>query len=66
MVKADVDALIAETLAAFGSEIHILVNNVGGLVERRTIDLIDEDFLNHVMTLNFTSTFLATQAVVRI
>jgi 3-oxoacyl-[acyl-carrier protein] reductase len=64
MVKADVDALIAETLAAFGSEIHILVNNVGGLVERRTIDVIDEAFLNHVMSLNFTSTFLATQAVV--
>lgn len=64
MVKADVDNLVAETVKAFGSEIHILVNNVGGLVERRTVDLIDEDFLNHVMALNFTSTFLATQAVV--
>lgn len=64
MVKADVDNLIAETVKAFGQDIHILVNNVGGLVERRTVDKIDEDFLNHVMALNFTSTFLATQAVV--
>lgn len=63
-VKADVDHLVAETVKAFGSEINILVNNVGGLVERRTVDLIDEDFLNHVMALNFTSSVLATQAVV--
>ena len=63
MVKADVDNLVAETAKAFGNDIHILVNNVGGLVERRTIDLIDEEFLNHVMALNFTSTFLASQAV---
>ncbi len=62
--KADVDNLVAETLKAFGDEIHILVNNVGGLVARKKLDEMDEDFLNHVMALNVNSTFLATQAVV--
>jgi len=62
--KQDVDRLVAETVEAFGSQIDILVNNVGGLVERKTLLEADEDFLNHVMSLNFNSTFLATQAVV--
>ncbi|NNC36152.1 MAG: 3-oxoacyl-ACP reductase FabG [Acidimicrobiales bacterium] len=62
--KADVDALVDETRKAFGDDIHILVNNVGGLVARKKINEMDEDFFNHVMTLNVNSTFLATQAVV--
>jgi len=62
--KPDVDNLVAETRKAFGDEIHVLVNNVGGLVERRTIAEMDEDFLNHVMFLNLNSTFLCTKAVI--
>ncbi len=62
--KSDVDNLVAETLKAFGNEIHVLVNNVGGLVARKKLAEMDEDFLNHVMSLNVNSTFLATQAVV--
>jgi len=62
--KADVDALVAETKKAFGGEIHVLVNNVGGLVARKKLAEMDEDFFNHVMGLNMNSTFLATQAVV--
>lgn len=62
--KADVDNLIAETVKAFGNDIHVLVNNVGGLVARKKLAEMDEDFLNHVMALNVNSTFLATQAVV--
>lgn len=62
--KADVAALVAEALLAFGSQIHVLVNNVGGLVARKTLPEMDETFLNRVMALNFNSTFLATQAVV--
>jgi len=62
--KADVDNLIAETVKAFGNDIHVLVNNVGGLVARKKLPEMDEEFLNHVMFLNFNSTFLATQAVV--
>ncbi len=62
--KADVDNLVAETVKAFGNDIHVLVNNVGGLVARKKLPEMDEDFLNHVMSLNVNSTFLATQAVV--
>jgi 3-oxoacyl-[acyl-carrier protein] reductase len=62
--KADVDNLVAETRKAFGDDIHVLVNNVGGLVARKKIAEMDEDFFNHVMSLNMNSTFLATQAVV--
>ena len=62
--KADVDSLVAETVKAFGNDIHVLVNNVGGLVARKKLAEMDEAFLNHVMALNLNSTFLATQAVV--
>lgn len=61
--KADVENLVAVTREAFGDEIHVLVNNVGGLVARKKLHEMDEDFLNHVMALNFNSTFLTTQAV---
>lgn len=69
-VKADVTkpdevkALIAAAREAFGDTIGILVNNAGGLVARKTLSEMDEDFFNHVMQLNMTSTFLATQAAV--
>ncbi|MEM1052172.1 MAG: glucose 1-dehydrogenase [Pseudomonadota bacterium] len=61
---ADVDALIAATKEAFGDEIHILVNNAGGLVARKTLEEMDEEFFNFVMQLNATSTFLACKAAV--
>ncbi|MXO90898.1 SDR family NAD(P)-dependent oxidoreductase [Pontixanthobacter aquaemixtae] len=68
-VKADVTkagevaALVAAARDAFGDAIHILVNNAGGLVARKTLSEMDEEFFNYVMQLNVTSTFLATQAV---
>ena len=62
--KADVDSLVAAARDAFGGDIHVLVNNVGGLVARKKLEEMDEDFLNHVMALNLNSTFLTTQAVV--
>ncbi|MFT3997930.1 MAG: SDR family oxidoreductase [Asticcacaulis sp.] len=69
-VKADVtdpaavDALVAATVEAFGPDIHGLVNVAGGMVARKTIDLMDLAFFEHVMRLNVSSTFLATKAVV--
>lgn len=63
-VKGDVENLVAVTRESFGDKIHVLVNNVGGLVARKKLEEMDEEFLNHVMALNFNSTFLATQAVV--
>lgn len=67
-VKADVTkgievaALISAAQDAFGETIDILVNNAGGLVARKTLAEMDEEFFNHVMQLNVTSTFLATKA----
>ena len=62
--KADVDQLVAASQKAFGNSIDVLVNNVGGLVARKTLQEMDEEFLNHVVALNMNSTFLTTQAVV--
>lgn len=65
VTKADeVNAMVQETVKAFGDRIDILVNVVGGLVARKTIDEMDENFFNFLMQLNMTSTFLATKAVV--
>lgn len=62
--QADVDHLVQKATEAFGSEIHILVNVAGGLVARKTLAEMDEDFVNLVFRLNFNSTFLVTKAVV--
>ncbi|MBV7260329.1 SDR family NAD(P)-dependent oxidoreductase [Erythrobacter crassostreae] len=61
--SADVAALVAATREAFGDSIDVLVNNAGGLVARKTLSEMDEEFFNFVMQLNVTSTFMATQAV---
>jgi 3-oxoacyl-[acyl-carrier protein] reductase len=62
--QADVENLVQKTIEAFGPEIHVLVNVAGGLVARKTLAELDEDFVNLVFRLNFNSTFLATKAVV--
>lgn len=59
----DVQRLVDETRRAFGDEIHILVNNAGGLVARKKMDEMDPDFWNLVIGLNLTSAFLVTKAV---
>ena len=69
-VKADVtkpgeiDALVARAREAFGDRIDILVNNAGGMVARKTLAEMDEEFFNFVMQLNVTSSFLVTKATV--
>ncbi len=62
--QTDVDNLVAETRKAFGDKIDILVNVVGGLVARKTLAEMDEEFFEYVMKLNVTSTFLTAKAVV--
>lgn len=61
--KEDIDNLVMRTQKEYGEQIHILVNNVGGLVARKTLQEMDEDFLNQLMQLNFNSVFLATKAI---
>jgi 3-oxoacyl-[acyl-carrier protein] reductase len=63
-VQEDVDKLVTEARAAYGDEIHVLVNVVGGLVQRKTLLEMDQEFWEWVMKLNTTSTFLATRAAV--
>ncbi|HIN20135.1 MAG: oxidoreductase [Candidatus Neomarinimicrobiota bacterium] len=60
--QADIDKLVEKTKEAYGSSIDILVNNAGGLIERKTIEEIDENFYNMVMNINFKSVVFVTQA----
>lgn len=60
---ADVARLVAETRSAFGDSIDVLVNNVGGMVARKSLAEMDEEFFNLVMRLNLNPTFLTMKAV---
>lgn len=62
--QSDVEALVKQTRAAFGDSIDVLVNVVGGLVARKPLAEMDPAFLEQVMRLNVTSTFLTTKFVV--
>ncbi len=61
--KEDVDNLVIATQEAFGETIDILVNVVGGLVARKPLAEMDQEFLEQVLRLNVTSVFLTTQRV---
>ena len=61
--QEDVDRLVARAVAAYGDRIDILVNVAGGLVARKTIEETDVEFVDFVMRLNYTSTYLVTRAV---
>ena len=58
----DVQKLVDASLETFGAQIDILVNVAGGLVARKTIDEMDEDFWNFLIKLNLNTTFLLTKA----
>ncbi|WP_296946957.1 SDR family NAD(P)-dependent oxidoreductase [uncultured Massilia sp.] len=62
-VKADVEAMLAATLAAFG-HVDILVNNAGVTHAAGFLDLEEEDF-DRVLRINLKSMFLCSQAVAR-
>lgn len=62
--QEDVENLVKAALENYGPSIDVLVNVAGGLVARKTIEEMDEDFFNHVIRLNLHSTFLLTKAVV--
>ena len=61
--KADVDAMVAATLAAFG-HIDILINNAGVTHAADFLDLAEEDF-DRVLRINLKSMFLCSQAAAR-
>jgi 3-oxoacyl-[acyl-carrier protein] reductase len=65
MTKSDdVDRLVSDTRKAFGDRIDVLANVVGGMVARKPLAEMDEEFFDHVMRLNLNSTFLTMKAVV--
>ena len=51
-------------LTAYGEKIDLLVNVAGGLVARKTIEEMDSDFWDFLMTLNLKTVFMVTKAVV--
>lgn len=60
----EVENLVAETKKAFGEQIHLLVNVVGGLFGRKPIEEQDEAWYNLVMDVNVKSIFFTTKACV--
>ncbi len=64
-VAEHVNKLISATMDAFGT-IDILVNNAGTLVERRSMEAMDERLWDRVMDVNLKSTFLCATAVIPI
>ena len=60
----EVENWVNTALDNYGKAIHGLVNVAGGLVQRQSIEEMDQEFFDHVMRLNLTSTFLTTKAAV--
>ncbi|KAL8707046.1 MAG: hypothetical protein Q9225_007855 [Loekoesia sp. 1 TL-2023] len=54
--------IVRETLTAFGSEIHILVNNAGADLSKPFTEITPEDF-SYIYDLNVRAILLMTQAV---
>ena len=63
-VQADVDSLVSEARSAYGDSMDILVNVAGGLVARKKLAEMDQEFFEQVLRLNVVSTFMLTKAVV--
>lgn len=61
----DAKRLIQEALDQFGT-IDILINNAGTLVERRTIEAMDDELWSKVIDVNLTSVYLCSKAVIPI
>lgn len=61
---ADVKIVVDACTAAYGNVIHILVNVAGGLMGRKVLADIDEEFWDAVMNVNLKSVYLVTKEVV--
>ncbi len=58
---ADVQKMVESCTEAFGERIDIVVNVVGGLVGRKSMTEMDEDFWGFVMDVNLKSAFLVSK-----
>ena len=61
---ADVQRMVEECVTAFGSTIHVLVNVAGGLMGRKVLADLDEEFWDAVIDVNLKSVYLVTKEVV--
>lgn len=61
--ETDIKNLVDSCVKEFGNRIDVLVNVAGGLVGRKSTLEMDAAFWNFVITLNLTSVFLVTKAV---
>jgi 3-oxoacyl-[acyl-carrier protein] reductase len=61
---SDVEYLVMQSMAFFGDRIDVLVNNAGGLLERKAIMEMNEELWDACYDLNVKSVFLCCQAVV--
>ena len=65
MTKAkDVKKVVEGCIAAFGDTIHVLVNVAGGLMGRKLLADLDEEFWDAVIDVNLKTTYLVTREVV--
>lgn len=62
--SADVKNMVAACTAAYGNVIHVLVNVAGGLMGRKVLADIDEEFWDAVMNVNLKSVYLVCKEVV--
>lgn len=60
----DVEHVVATCLQHFGSSIHHVVNVAGGLVGRKLLHEMDEEFWDFVMNVNVKTAFLVCKATV--
>lgn len=62
--SSDVNNIIKSCVASFGTTIHIIVNVAGGLMGRKVLADLDEEFWDKVMAVNLKSAYLVTRAAV--
>lgn len=62
--ESQVQQLVNTAREEYGDDIHVLVNNAGGLVDRVHVSEMDSDFWDKVINLNLRSAFLVTRAVI--
>lgn len=62
--SGDVKKLVGACTTAYGNIIHILVNVAGGLIGRKILADLDEEFWDAVIDVNLKSVYLVTKEVV--
>lgn len=61
--QKDIDNLVQTCINKYGNKIDFLINVTGGLVGRKTIEEMDEQFWDFLITLNLKTVFLVTKSV---